>query len=519
MVRGTRKRGGTLAVALDWEVDSIDPPASFGGWNTARVVQQMFESLVEDDLEDEASPYTRLVPTLAEQYDVSPDGLVYTFCLRKNVRFHDGTPFDAAAVVFNFDRMLRQEAPQFSPIAADYNQVAIQSVEDVRALDAHTVEIILREPFPEFLRCMTQEDAPGSIVFISPTALKAYGNEGIADHAPGTGPFQFAERFPTPYGSGVKIVRNEDYWGGAPYLDGIRFTPLPSAGDRVQALLDGEVDFAYGPEPTRLEELREKGFIVSEGPIPYVWYFIFNTRDRPFCDARVRRAIMCAFDRQRLSDTIFDGATDRMAGILPPASPSYEADFPELYPYDPARAKALLAEAGYPDGFAFTIVTATAGSAQLAPIQICQSMARDLADIGVRVTIEGREDWVSYCEEWRLGMPEGVGLSEMSWGMSCDVWIEQVAHTRYLSPKGFNAGYYSRTEFDRLLDSARTEPSEKRRTELYRKAHRLIMEDAALLPVVTVRTGMVAYAPHVKSFKFPRQNWHDFKRVWIDRGD
>jgi peptide/nickel transport system substrate-binding protein len=142
------------------------------------------------------------------------------------------------------------------------------------------------------------------------------------------------------------------------------------------------VDLAYGPEATRLKELRDKGFIVSEGPIPYVWYFIFNTRDRPFCDARVRRAIMCAFDRQRLSDDIFDGATEVVAGILPPASPSYEADFPELYPYDPARAKALLADAGYPNGFGFTIVTATAGSAQLAPIKICESLARDLARSG-----------------------------------------------------------------------------------------------------------------------------------------
>jgi peptide/nickel transport system substrate-binding protein len=185
-------------------------------------------------------------------------------------------------VIFNFDRMRRQEAPQFSPIAADYNQMAIQSVKDVRALDEHTVEIILSEPFPEFLRCMTQEDAPGSVVIISPTALNRYGNEKIADRAPGTGPFKFERRFNTRYGSSVEIVRNDDYWAGPPHLDGIRFTPFPSADDRAQALLDGEVDLAYGPEPRRLRELHEKGFIVSEGLIPYVWYFTFNTRNRPF---------------------------------------------------------------------------------------------------------------------------------------------------------------------------------------------------------------------------------------------
>ena len=137
----------------------------------------MFESLVEDDLEDEASPYTRLLPALAVHYDISSDGRRYKFHLRKNVRFHDGTPFDAAAVIFNFDRMRRQEAPQFSPIAADYNQMALQNVKYVRALDEHTVEIILCEPFPEFLRCMTQEDAPGSVALGVDTGAGSFFEE------------------------------------------------------------------------------------------------------------------------------------------------------------------------------------------------------------------------------------------------------------------------------------------------------------------------------------------------------
>ena len=475
----------------------------------------MFESLVEDDLEDEASPYTRLVPALAVHYDISSDGLRYKFHLRKNVRFHDGTPFDAAAVIFNFDRMRRQEAPQFSPIAADYNQMAMQSVEDVRALDEHTVEIILTRtvsrvsPLHDPRGCsrlgrLHQSDRVEQLRQRKDRRPRAR-NRALQVRAAISIPVTaVASRL-----SGTRTIGQD-----RPTLDGIRFTPFPSADDRAQALLDGEVDFAYGPEPTRLGELRDKGFIVSEGPIPYVWYFIFNTRDRPFRDARVRRAIMCGFDRQRLSDTVFNGATRVTTGILPPASPSYEDDFPELYPYDPARAKALLVEAGYPDGFEFTIVTAAAGSAQLAPISICESMAHDLAGIGIKVNIDARDDWVSYCEEWRLGIPEGIGLSEMSWGMSCDVWIEQIAHTRYLSPKGFNAGYYSQPEVDRLLDLARTNLSDEQRIALYRKAHRLIMEDAPLLPVVTVCSGMVVHAPYVKNLKFPRQNWHDFKRVW-----
>ncbi len=108
-------------------------------------------------------------------------------------------------------------------------------------------------------------------------------------------------------------------------------------------------------------------------------------------------------------------------------------------------------------------------------------------------------------------------MCELSWGMSCDVWLEQVAHSRYLSPNGLNAGYYSRAEVDRLFDLARTERSDARRIEMYRIAHRLIMDDLPLLPVVTVRAGSVVHAPEVKNFRFPRQNWHSFKNVWIDR--
>lgn len=511
--------GGVLRVGLDWEVDIVDPPASFGGWNTARVVQQIFESLVEDDLQDEASAYTRLVPALARRYKVSSDRLTYTFFLRNDCRFHDGAPFDADAVKYNLERMWRHGAPHYYPVAADYNQVALQSLAEIRVADSYTVALTLHEPYADFLRYMTQEDAPGAMVFISPDAIEKFGNAGVADRAPGTGPFRFAERFTTPSGSGISLVRNDDYWDGAPYLDGIRFIPIPDADERARALLDGEIDLAYGPEPTRLEELRARNFIVREGPVPYVWYFIFNMRDAVLRDPRVRRAIALAFDRQRLSNEVFADSTCVAAGIVPPACPSYEPDFPNYYPYDPERAAALLAEVGFANGFTFRVMTATAGSAQLAPLKICDYLKRDLDKVGISVEVVPRHDWVSYCNEWRLGVPEGIGASEMSWGMSCDVWLEQVTHSKYMSPKGFNAGYYSRPEVDRLLDLARTELHPSRRTELYRVAHRLIMEDLPLLPVVTMRSGAVVHSHRVKNFRFPPQNWHEFKRVWLETAE
>ncbi len=510
------KNGGILKVGLDWEVDIIDPPASFGGWNTGRVVQQIFESLVEDDLQDEAAKYTKLVPALASRHEVSTDGLTYTFFLRQGVRFHDGTPFNAEAVKFNLERMWRKDVAHFHPVAADLNQVAVQRLADLRVTDRNTVTFMLEEPYADFLRYMTQEDSPGAFVFISPEAIGKYGNAAIADRAPGTGPFRFSKRLDTPGGSGVELIRNEEYWAGAPPLEGIRFIPFPDANDRARALLDGQIDLAYGLESTRLEELLARDFVVREGPIPYVWYFILNMRDPLLQDRRVRKAIALAFDRQRLSEEAFGGRTCVAAGIVPPACPSYEPDFPDQYTHDPERAKALLAEAGLSNGFALQVMTAMSGSAQLAPLKICDHFKRDLAKIGIAVEVVQRHDWVSYCNEWRLGVPQGMQASEMSWGMSCDVWLEQVAHSKHISPKGFNAGYYGRSEVDRLLDLARTELSERRRIELYRSAHRLIMDDLPLLPVVTIQSGSVVYSPRVKNFRFAPQNWHDLKHVWLD---
>jgi peptide/nickel transport system substrate-binding protein len=516
MMTSERTLDSVLGVALDWEVDPIDPPASFGGWNTGRVVQQMFESLYEDDLENEEASPTKLIPALATSVDVSENGLQYTFSLRENVRFHDGTRFDAESVRFNIGRMWDSQASQYSPVAADYNRIGLEVLDSVKVLGPFTIQLTLKTPFPEFLRYMTQEDAPGAQVFISPEALTRFGNSGIADHAPGTGPFRFDERFSTPFGSGVRLRRNEVYWGGLPKLEGIEFKPYPDLADRYKALLTGEVDLAYGLEGSDLEELERRGFVVTECRMPYIWYFIFNMRDPVLSDVRVRHAIAHAVDRQGLSDSVFRGHTTVASGMLPPASPAFEEKYKFPYEYNPARARQLLREANVPSDWRLRIVTANAGSGQLMPVQICEYLARSLEAIGCGAEIVQTEDWVVYCNEWRSGLPDGAGVSQMSWGMSCDVWLDQVLHSRNSSPFGFNAGYYSNSAVDDLLDKARQTQNGNQRSQLYRQANALIMDDLPVLPMLTLQRGAVCCHPRVKGFRNPSQNWHSFKNVWKD---
>jgi peptide/nickel transport system substrate-binding protein len=519
MINSGKTFDSVLRVALDWEVDAIDPPASFGGWNTGRVVQQMFESLYEDDLENETASPTRLIPALATSVEISADGLQYLFRLRENVKFHDGTEFNSEAVRFNIERMWNPQAPQYSSVAADYNRIGLEALKSVEVLGPSTILITLKEPFAEFLRYMTQEDAPGAHVFISPQALKTRGNSGIADHAPGTGPFRFESRFSTNFGSGVRLSRNENYWGGSPKLTGLEFRPYPKLEDRYLALLNGEVDLAYGLEGSDLNELERRGFVVLDSHVPYIWYFIFNMRDPVLRDVRVRHAIAHAVNREELSNGVFRGHTAAASGMLPPASPAFDETYKFPYEFDPERAQQLLKEADVPSNWRLRIMTAKAGSGQLMPVQICEYLAKSLEAIGFGAEIVQTDDWVSYCNEWRAGVRDGAGVSQMSWGMSCDVWLDQVLHSRNISPRGFNAGYYSNPAADDLLDKARREQSDDQRRQLYRQANGLIMDDLPVLPMLTLRSGFVCYHPRVKGFRNPKQNWHSFRNVWIEESD
>jgi peptide/nickel transport system substrate-binding protein len=510
---------GVLRVALDWSVDAIDPPRSFGGWNTGRVVQQTHESLMEDDF-DAASDgppggVTRIVPRLAEDCAVDPDHRRFVFRLRRGVRFHDGAPLDADAVVMNYARLWDRGSPMFSAVAADLNRMGVEAVRQVRALDPMTVEIELSDPFPEFLRYMTQEDAPGAQSLISPAALLRHGPDGCGDRAPGTGAFRFATRFETAGGSSVELARNDDYWGAPSKLTGIRFIPFPDLSDRVRALVEGEVDVAYSLEGADLDDLAARGFVVPELAPPFLWYLAFNMRDRWAADLRVRRAIAHAIDRRALCDALFPGACRPATGIAPPGSPAHDPEAADPWPHDPARARALLAEAGAPEGLTLRALGARAGSAQLDPAAIYARIAADLAAVGVRLEVDLHHDWVSYCNGWRAGAPDGVSMTEMSWGMSCDAWLDQILHGRNAAPGGFNAGCFDDPATNALLDRARGETSHSARVAFYRQVADRAAATLPVLPLLTSRRGMIAFSPRVHGLRPVNQCWFDFRGASI----
>jgi len=451
-------------------------------------------------------------PKLATSWNISKDALTYTFQLRKGVKFHDGTPFDAAAVKFNVERCYKEDAPQFYPRANAYTKWIWQFLQDVKTPDDFTVQFVLKEPYGDFLRQLVQGGG-GAAVFISPAALKKYGNEAIAEHPTGTGPFRFVQRV-----RGEKVVteRNPDYWGTPPYLDRIIDRPMPEPAARMTALQAGEVDMIYVPHPDGIAELRDRGFKLLQGPAPHVWYFAFNLRDKNYQDIRVRRAINMAIDRQGMAKQLLKGTAVAARGLQAPCCPAYDPTFQD-YPYDPAQAKKLLAEAGFPNGFETTWQTSVDGSGQLIPVPMAEWIQRDLAKVGIKMKLRTYE-WITYIGYWIKGMDDAsnkVGGQQMSWGMTSDYWLDIVSNSSHIAPPGGagqNGGYY--TGADKLLDSARREMDEGKRVALYRKANQKIKEDAPVVPIINDLAPLMLSAK-VRGFVHAPEEWYDMTTVWL----
>ena len=502
------RKGGILSVGIESEIDVLDPHRH-GGWMTYRVVRHIFEGLVDKDLTQDNVAYSPIIPCLAKSWEISSDGLVYTFQLREGVRFHDDTPFDAEAVKFNIERMTNPKIPQYDPKAAHYSIFIWRYLKAVETVNPLTVRIHLSEPFSDFLAQLT-EGGLGSAKMLSPSSWRRYGNEGIKDHPIGTGPFKLIERGKK---GEVILEKNYDYWGKMPFLDKLIFKPIPEPATRVAALQMGEVDMIFVPPPDTIEILKKAGFKIIQGPVPHIWFIYLNMKDRKMQDPRIRKAINMAVDKERMAKKLLRVTAKVAHGLQAPGCPSYDPDFFD-YEYNPRKAKKLLDEAGYPKGFKMTFQTSTAGSGQLIPIQMAEWIKQDLAKIRIDCKLDLHE-WVHYIGLWAKGIHDGVEANQISWGMSSDYWLEIVAHSKNWGPNGRNSGYYKNLKVDELLDEARVEHNEQKRIELYRKANALITRDAAYVPIVNDLAPVIMNRK-VKGFIHAPSEWYDFTTVWVE---
>jgi peptide/nickel transport system substrate-binding protein len=364
------KPGGTLRVAWEADVTGLDPHLSTG-IQAYFVVGNLFNSLVTIDAE------LNYVPELAESWDVLEDGKVYVFHLRKGVKFHDGTDFDAEVVRWNFQRIVD---PEEKAIDVPFYSI----VEAVEVVDPYTVKFILKHPSATLLPVMAANRA--GFLQLSPTSYQRWGKENVRLHPVGTGPFKLARWDQNQI---IVLEKNPDYFKPRlPYLDRIELRIIKEGVTRVTALRTGEVDFANAVPREHVDRLtRDTKIQLLKGRETQRISTQFNQRQLPFKDVRVRRALLgYGIDRQAIAKTALLGLAQPLWSFVPSGSKGY-LDFAELYPYDPDKAKGLLKEAGYDERnpLRYTIMT-HGGEASLPTIATI--LKTQYAKLGVEATVE-----------------------------------------------------------------------------------------------------------------------------------
>ena len=473
-----------IVIGLVAEPVTMDPP-QITDLNSARVTKRIFEGLVGQEL----GSY-KLVPGLAQSWDISRDGLTYTFKLRPNVTFHDGTPFNAEAVKFVFERQLNDKGPYYATGTYPYVKGFLGNVAGVEVLDASTVQIKLKAPLTPFLQYLAHQ----SLFMFSPESLKKWGKD-VVKHPVGTGPFKLETWEP-----GVKVVlaRNEQYWGGAPKIRQAIYVPIVEAQARLVALKTGDIDLTMDVPPDSLDELRrDPGLVVAESNSSAVWYVTLNTRHPILKDRRVRQALNHAVNKEAIIRDILRGTAIVSRGPISPVYGPYYEENTARYPHDLEKARALLKDAGYAGGFELGFLVPESGSGMQSPVEMATVIQANLAQIGVRAKIQTME-WGAYLRKY-LEQPD---MAEMSWNPS----IGDPDHMMYMLlssdrfPPAFNSGYYQNDRVDDLLRRARTTLDEKARVPLYKEAQKLVVEDA---PWIFVDHGkqVIVHRKRVQGFK------------------
>jgi peptide/nickel transport system substrate-binding protein len=468
-----------LVVGQVAEPKSLDPHV-VTALNDFRILVNVYDGLVrfkEGTLEVE--------PALARSWTISDDGLTYTFRLRRDVLFHDGTQFDAEAVKFNLERMAHESHP-FHDTGPFPLAFMLDAIDRVEVADSYTVRLVLEQPYAPLLSNLAYPIG----LMVSPSAVREHGAE-YGRHPSGSGPFAFNEWISRQR---VVLDRNADYWDGPPELETVVFRPLGDDLTRVSELRSGGADLIVEVPGDHIAELRRSPeYRIYESVGPHLWYLILNTREGPFSDRRVRQAANYAVNKRALVDDLLQGTATVAAGPVPAAFEwAYDEEL-EPYPYDPDRARQLLAEAGYGDGVGVTFYVTQGGSGMLQPVLMGTAIQADLRSVGIEAEIETYE-WNTFLDRVNSGLGSTADMAEMAW-MTNDPQIlpALTLHSDALPEQGgFNSGYYSNPEVDSLLDEARVTIDDAERARLYKHLQRIVHRDAPWVFVASWKQNAVA---------------------------
>jgi peptide/nickel transport system substrate-binding protein/oligopeptide transport system substrate-binding protein len=502
--------GGTFRRALGDNPSTLDPALvtdSYGG----AVVRQLFDGLVQFDA------HLKPIPAIAEFWEASPDGCVWTFTLRRGVTFHHGREVTAHDVVYSFTRLLdpHKQLPVtelFRHIqgAKEFMQGKTHQVEGLKAVDRYTFQMVLEEPLASLLAVLGHHN---TMVVPREEVEKPGGHFGRAPV--GTGPFKLVHSEPNQE---IVLEANNQYYEGRPFLDIVVFKIR--GGSKLEEwfaeFLQGNLEETIIPSG-KTEEVRTdpkyQQYQRVRKPTLSLLYLGFNTQVKPFDDRRVRQAFNYAVNKDAIVQEITHMGSLPATGALPPGMPGHDPDL-QGYSYHPEKAKRLLAEAGYPDGTEFPVVQlwaihqAESTKAELAAYQ------RYLAELGVQVEIRFAPDWAAYQAMLEQGK---LPMFRLHWTADIpdpDNMLFPLLHST--SPT--NRTFYRNPLVDQLLEQARKKLPYAQRTALYREVERLVMDDA---PWITQHYSVLEYLyqPYVQGIEVSLLGKHaiPLKKIWLKK--
>lgn len=479
------KYGGTLRVAFQNEWAGLDPH-TVSSYSSYQILNNVLEGLTtyDDDL--------NLQPGLAESWEQSEDGLTWTFNLRQGVMFHNGREMTAEDVKWSFERLI-------DPATGAGNAGRVGPAEtQIEVIDEYTVAITHPEPFGIFPQSIGFDKSTGI------TAQESLEDDGTISVPIGTGPFKIAEVEGT---TRLVLQKHEDYWQDEfPYLDEIVVEPIPDDTVRETALLGGEVDWVLSIAPQNFENLQDNpDVVVATAPQLSYDYIGINLTREPFTDVRVRQAIALAIDRDTLCEAGFFGLCETVQGPVGSGSP-WDFDY-EPYDQDIERAKELLAEAGYPDGFEMEWLPTTQYGETVRAAQVLQ---QQLAEIGIESTINAPEwsEWLELEGNFRYD------AYICNWNGLIDA--DQYYYLQHRHDQVFNFTGYNNPEFDALVDEARSISDFDARYEIYEQADKILVDDAPYIYMYN-KQEIRAYAPFVNGFVVRPDQANNFWNVWLDQ--
>ncbi len=426
-----------VTVGLQLEPPHLDPTSAAAGAIDQVVYSNVFEGLTRFGADG------AVLPGLAESWDISEDGTVYTFTLRSGVSFHDGTSLEASDVVFSLDRARAEDS-------TNAQKALFDGIESVEAVNDTTVKITLSAPQGHFLFNMAWGDA----VIVAPESIDDIKNNPI-----GTGAFTFTQ---WRQGDSITLTRNENYWGTLALLETATFKFISEPTAAFAAMMAEDVDAFYSyPAPENLAQFEaDPRFTVLVGNTEGETILAINNKLEPFDDVRVRKAVSMAIDRQALIDGAMFGYGTPIGTHFAPNHPDY-VDLRANAPFDPEAAKALLAEAGYPDGFATTLKLPPPSYARRGG----EIIAAQLREIGIKAEISNVE-WAQWLEQAFRGYDYGLTIVSHTEPMDIAIYARPEYYFQYDNP-----------DFQELIKTLNVEADPATRSDLLKQAQTIISED------------------------------------------